>query len=73
MAPEPERYAIRIEERLEPCWSEWLCDLTVTAAKGDGTLLTGTLEDQAALHGLLARIRDLNLTLISITRLGRDE
>ncbi len=69
MAPGPERYAIRVEECLEPCWSEWLGGLAVTAAPGGGTLLSGPVEDQAALHGLLARIRDLNLTLVSVTRI----
>jgi hypothetical protein len=67
MSAMPEYYRIKIKGRLDPSWSEWFAGLQVTYLEGDETLLSGPLPDQAALHGLLERIRDLNLTLISVT------
>ena len=64
----PEYYEIKIRGHLDPRWSDWFADLKLTHLEGDETLLSGPLHDQAALHGLLERIRDLNLTLISVTR-----
>jgi hypothetical protein len=63
----PEYYEIKIRGHLDQQWSEWFAGLKLTYLEGDGSLLSGTLPDQAALHGLLERIRDLNLTLISVT------
>jgi hypothetical protein len=57
-------YAIRIKGLLDPHW-EWLEGLTVTHIDLEDTLLSGPIVDQAALHGMLARIRDLNQTLLS--------
>ena len=62
----PEYYEIKIKGQLDQRWSEWFAGLKMTYLEGDGTLLSGTLPDQAALHGLLEHIRDLNLTLISV-------
>jgi hypothetical protein len=56
---------------LDQHWSEWFAGLKLTQLEGDGTLLSGSLPDQPALHGLLERIRDLNLTLISVNLGGR--
>ena len=67
-----EYYAIRVRGHLDPRWSEWFDGLTVTQVEPGETLLSGPIADQAALHGLLAKIRDLNLTLISVTRTDRD-
>ncbi len=67
--PAADRYAIRVRGLLEPCWSEWFAGLTVTPADGGDTVLSGPVADQAALYGLLARVRDLNLTLLSVERL----
>jgi hypothetical protein len=60
-------YQIRIKERLEERWSPWFEGLTLTSTQNGETLISGWLRDQAALHGVLAKIRDLNLTLISVT------
>ncbi len=63
----PEYFEVKIKGRLDPRWSEWFAGLELTHLEGDVTLLSGPLPDQAALHGLLERIRDLNLTLISVS------
>ncbi len=62
-----EFYEIKLRDYLDPCWSDWFEGMKLSHPEGDGTLLSGRLLDQAALHGLLERIRDLNLTLISVT------
>ena len=64
-----ELYEIRIEGYLAPSWSESFDGLQLNYTPDDETILSGTVADQAALHGLLARIRDLNLTLISVIRI----
>ena len=67
-------YQIKLRGRLDASWSDWFDGMTVTFEnKDDGspvTALTGVVMDQAALHGLLSRISDLNLTLISVTQVG---
>lgn len=67
----PEYYEIRIKGHLDKNWSESFAGLKLMHLEGNETLLSGLLPDQAALHGLLERIRDLNLPLISVTRGGR--
>ena len=62
-------YEIRLGSRLDRRWAAWFDGMSLTPA-GDGTtVLSGPVADQAALHGLLALIRDLGLPLISVTRL----
>jgi hypothetical protein len=62
-----EYYEIKLKGCLEPHWSDWFMGLDLAHLEGDETLLSGVLPDQAALYGVLERIRDLNLTLISVT------
>jgi len=66
----PEYYEVRIRGHLDARWSDWFSSMAITHLEGDETLLSGPLPDQAALHGVLERIRDLNLTLISVTHGG---
>ncbi len=69
-----QRYTIRLQGRLDPRWSGWFDDMNITYAEALGeTVLSGDVSDQAALHGLLAKIRDLNLELISVERQTRPE
>jgi hypothetical protein len=69
-APAPARhYRIRVEGQLGPGWSEWFAGMTLSQTESGDSLLSGPVVDQAALHGLLARIRDLNLTLIAVERI----
>lgn len=68
-----QRYEIRLQGHLEPRWADRL-DGMALALESDGTTkLTGSLADQAALHGLLTRIRDLGLSIVSIQRLSPEE
>ena len=61
-------YRIKLNGRLDRKWSDWFDQMEVST-EADQTILTGPVADQAALHGLLIRIRDLNLTLLSVERL----
>lgn len=69
MSDEATIYQIRIGGRLGEQWTEWFDQMTLTQADNGDTLLTGPVIDQAALHGLLRRVRDLGLPLISVTQL----
>jgi len=62
----PEYYEIKIKSHLDPGWSDWFAGLKLTHLEGDENVFSGPLPYQAALDGLLERIRDLNLTLISV-------
>jgi hypothetical protein len=64
----PAYYEIKVKDHLDPRWSERFAGLKLTHLEGNETLLSGSLPDQAALYGLLERMRDLNLTLISVVR-----
>ena len=62
---EPGRYEIRIKGHLDDKWADWFEGLTITREDNGDTLLTGPVVDQAALHGLLRKVRDLGLPLIA--------
>ncbi len=64
-----EHYEIRVKGHLEgDYWSEWFVGLALQLEESGETLLSGPVADQAALHGLLARIRDIGLPLVSVNR-----
>jgi hypothetical protein len=63
------RYELRVEGHLDAHWSAWFGGLTLTREDDGTTTLSGPVTDQAELHGLLARIRDLGAPLLSVTRL----
>ena len=65
---EPERYEIRIKGHLDDKWAAWFEGLTLTREDNGETLLTGPVVDQAALHGVLRKVRDLAMPLLSVTR-----
>jgi hypothetical protein len=65
---QPMVYQIRIEGHLGPRWTEWFGGLVITQEDNGETLLTGPVADQAALHGLLRKVRDLGMPLISAIR-----
>jgi hypothetical protein len=66
---DPGRYEIRIAGRLGERWAAWFDGSTISQEDDGVTVLTGVVPDQAALHGLLQRVRDLGLPLISVQRI----
>jgi hypothetical protein len=65
---QPMVYQIRIEGHLGPQWADWFGGMTITLEDNGDTLLTGPVVDQGALHGLLRKVRDLGIPLISAIR-----
>ena len=70
---QPLVYQIRIEGQLGRQWTDWFGGLTITLEDNGETLLTGPVVDQAALHGLLRKVRDLGVSLISVSRVEPDQ
>ena len=66
-----EIYEIRIEGHLDDRWADWFGGLQIERDKSGYTTLYGAVADQSALHGFLGKIRDLNLTLLSLRCVGR--
>ena len=66
---EPELYEIRIQGHLDDRWVDWFEGLNITLVDNGDTLLTGPVVDQAALFGLLRKVRDLSMPLLSVTRI----
>jgi hypothetical protein len=62
-------YAIRVVGELDADWSEWFDGLTISNTQPGEAMISGEIVDQAALHGTLNKIRNLNLALISVTKL----
>ncbi|MGA7732476.1 MAG: hypothetical protein WCD37_14550 [Chloroflexia bacterium] len=70
---QPMVYEIRIKGHLGLQWTDWFGGLTITLEDNGDTFLTGTVVDQAALHGLLKKVRDLGMPLISVIRVRPDQ
>ncbi len=66
-------YQIRIEGHLGSQWTDWFEGLTITLEDNGDTLLTGPIIDQAALYGLLKKVRDLGMPLLSVNRIESDQ
>jgi len=69
----PPLYEIRIAGHLSPQWMDWFEGLTVTLEENGDTLLSGAVADQAALHGLLKKVRDLGMPLVSVIQIHREK
>lgn len=67
------RAEIRVKGRIDEHWASWFEDLMITYTAEGETILSGDLVDQAALYGLLAKLRDLGLPLLSVTSVGGEE
>ena len=69
---QPLVYQIRIKGHLGRQWTDWFGGLTITLESNGETLLTGAVVDQAALHGVLKKVRDLAMPLVSVIRVKPD-
>ena len=69
----PGRYEIRLKGHLDTQWAAWFDGLTLTTESDGTTTLYGPVADQAALHGLLQKVRDLGLPLVSVTQIQPDQ
>jgi hypothetical protein len=70
---QPMIYQIRIKGQLDRKWIDWFGDVTITLEESGDTLLTCPVIDQAALHGLLKKVRDLGMPLLSVNRVEPDQ
>lgn len=66
------RYEIRLQGHLDQHWSAWFEGLAITYDDDDNTVLRGPLVDEAALHGVLIKVRDLSLPLLAVNRLANE-
>lgn len=64
--PDPLIYRIHLRTHLHQGWSEWFDGMAIEYAPDDTTVLVGPVQDQAALHGLLGKVRDLGIVLLSV-------
>ncbi len=69
----PSGYKIRVMGHLHTSWSEWFEGMNMAQDSNGETILSGVLEDQAALHGVLMKIRDLGLVLVSVNQISEPE
>ena len=65
-------YTIRVKGHLDQSWSAWFDGMTITNEANGDTVISGPVADQAALHSLLVKVHNLNLTLISVLRIETD-
>ena len=72
-SPEPSQYVIRVAGHLDQRWAAWFDGLALTRDDDGTTVLRGPVTDQPALHGLLHKIRDLGLPLLSVTPASPDD
>jgi hypothetical protein len=70
---QPAIYQIRLEGQLGPEWADWFGGMSLAPAENGDTLLTGPVLDQAALHGLFKKVRDIGMPLISVNPLPAGE
>ncbi len=63
-----EQYYIRVKGHLDQCWNDWFDGFTITNIENGEAILSGAIVDQAALHGVLMKVRDLGLPLIAVNR-----
>jgi hypothetical protein len=70
--PNAPYYEIRLKGHLEARWSKWFNGMTIKLEDNGDTLLTGAVVDQAALHGLLKKVRDVGLPLLSVNSIEPD-
>lgn len=69
----PELYEIRLKGHLNDRWADWFEGFSFTLESDGTTILSGAVADQAALHGLLRKVRDLGLPLISVIQVGNNQ
>jgi hypothetical protein len=66
MMSKDQTYQIRVKELIDDSWSSWFEGMTIRREESGGTVISGPLADQTALHGILMKIRDLGLTLLEV-------
>ena len=72
LTPSPDIYRISVKGKLDPEWADWFDGFEIEHQSTNETVLVGNIIDQAALHGLLAKIRDLGLSLLSVNQVEKD-
>jgi hypothetical protein len=70
---DPGRYEIRVQGRLESRWAAWFDGMTLTPEADGTTTIHGPVVDQAALHGLLSKLRDIGLPLVAVAQVSEEE
>ena len=70
---EPEHYEIRLKGHLDTRWSDWIAGMNLTHQSDGITVLSGPLDDQAALHGVLRKVRDLGLPIVSVNHVELEQ
>ncbi len=70
---EPQSYRIKVRGELGPNWADWFDGFTISMSGENNSELAGTVMDQAALHGILAKLRDLGLPILLVEQLEKDE